>query len=159
MRGSFVFDNFEDLYHALFVIHDFCKKHGPKTSGNRDRGHRKSDSVNSADSSYSPSTTLAPKAGILKYKNSFLAGSKLNNGWRQIVLNVPLCGDQLDGQSPSVPIICEIQLHFCLFWEFKDSTHRMYEISRLFKIQDHVTGKSKNLAMECAKQFYGNSTD
>jgi len=155
LRGSFVFDNFEDLYHALFVIHDYCKKHGPKTSATTSHysdGHGHRGSVGSADSSSSTS----PKVGILKYKNSFLSGSKLNNGWRQIVVNVPLCGGQLDGHSPSVPIVCEIQLHFCLFWQFKDSTHRMYEISRLFKIRDHVTGKSKNLAMECAKQFYGN---
>eukprot|EP01083_Nonionella_stella_P154049 495865_1 len=111
LRASFVFDNFEDLYNALFVINDFC--------------------------------------GILKFKNSFLSESKLNNGWRQIIVNVPLCCDSVQNY-----IICEIQLHFCLFWQFKDATHRMYEISRLFKIRDHNTGKTRNLAMQCAKQFY-----
>lgn len=128
LRASFVFDNFEDLYNALFVINDLCKKY---TKNNKDGGG----------------------VGILKYKNSFPSDSKLNNGWRQIIINVPLCcGDASTGGS--IPIICEIQLHFCLFWQFKDKTHRMYEISRLFKIRDHKTGKTTNLAMECAKQFY-----
>lgn len=165
LRASFVFDNFEDLYNALFVIHEFCKKHGPKTTSAH-LGRATTSMSNPSDSETSGlasspgpgySTISTEGVGILKYKNSFLAESKLNNGWRQIVLNVPLCGGgvDIDGRAPSVPIICEIQLHFCLFWQFKDSTHRMYEISRLFKIRDHDTGKSKNLAMECAKQFYG----
>jgi len=151
LRASFVFDNFEDLYSALLVIDAFCKKHGPKKE-------RQSAQPLDVDPGRPRPHSVAPQGegvGILKYKNSFLLDSKLNNGWRQIVVNVPLCGGHIDGVSPSVPIVCEIQLHFCLFWQFKDSTHRMYEISRLFKIRDHDTGKTKNLAMECAKQFYG----
>jgi len=146
LRASFVFDNFDDLYSALIVIDAFCKKQVPKKERN----------LQGDGDAHSMTSPPQPEGvGILKYKNSFLLDAKLNNGWRQIVVNVPLCGGHIDGVSPSVPIVCEIQLHFCLFWQFKDATHRMYEISRLFKIRDHDTGKTKNLAMECAKQFYG----
>ena len=151
LRASFVFDNFEDLYNALVVIDHFCKKRAAKMSP---RSAAAAEPAASARG-HSAGSHLLDGVGILKYKNSFLSGSKLNNGWRQIVLNVPLYVCDVDGHSPAVPIVCEIQLHFCLFWQFKDSTHRMYEISRLFKIRDHATGKTKNLAMECAKQFYG----
>ena len=82
--------------------------------------------------------------GILKFKNSFLLDAALNNGWRQIILNVALPGSE---------VVVEIQLHFCLFWQLKDATHRMSQISRVFKIHDR-NKKTNNLIMECAKQFY-----
>jgi len=87
--------------------------------------------------------------GILKFKNSFLSESALNNGWRQMILNVAL---------PGTEVVVEIQLHFCLFWQLKETTHRMYQISRLFKIRDVQSGKTTNLAMECAKQFYADKS-
>ena len=114
LRASFVFDNFEDLYNALFVINDYVKKHNKNPMMNNKYGQ---------------------DIGILKFKNSFTKHGKLNNGGRQIMINVPLCADE----QTSVPIICEIQLHFCVFWQFKEQTHRLYQISRLFNIRDHQT--------------------
>ena len=146
LRASLVFDNFEDMYNALLIINEFCKEKGCNVK-NISRGGDGSGTTNGGNNNSNSGAggeTGHRQQGILRYKNSF--DKSKDNGWRQILINFEL--------NDSIPIICELQLHFALFWEWKDVTHDMHEISRLFKVPTQDGKSFQNLALDCAKEFF-----
>ena len=72
--------------------------------------------------------------GILRCKDRFNADI-MPFGYRDLLINI---------YCPESNIVCEIQLHHIMFYQYKSESHRMYKKARLFEQED------RNLAYEYA---------
>eukprot|EP01084_Bolivina_argentea_P108451 193823_1 len=71
-------------------------------------------------------TILRPSGGILNVKDRFQA-HQIEFGYRDLLINFYI---------PNAKIICEMQLHHKLFYQYKKISHNMYKYARLFERDD-----------------------
>eukprot|EP01084_Bolivina_argentea_P057762 105517_1 len=76
--------------------------------------------------------------GILRVKDRFHP-QQMPFGYRDLMINI-LCPN-------STEIVCELQLQFAPFYEYKKVSHKMYKLARLFEVED------QNLAYNYAVQY------
>eukprot|EP01083_Nonionella_stella_P254478 874389_1 len=81
------------------------------------------------------------KGGIVRCKDRF-DPQNMPFGYRDLLINV-----NCPGSEKKIPIVCEIQLHHKLFYQYKKISHSMYKKARLFDLKGH------NIAYEYADKY------